>query len=106
MTQREGQVELRVPRDGSFFSFPAGDCVLLPLRDSTVEELAVYLAERLARALEGGGSGSIPLGAQAGTCSSLGAGGGRLLALTVGVRETPGQEARYTLRLASPAGAL
>ena len=45
------QVELRVAHDGTFFSLPRGDVLCLPLTNSTVEELAVYLTNRLVAAL-------------------------------------------------------
>jgi hypothetical protein len=37
------QVELRVAHDGTFLSLPLGDVLLLPLTNSTVEELAVLV---------------------------------------------------------------
>jgi hypothetical protein len=50
-TVLEKQVELRVVGDGTFFSLPRGDVLCLPLTNSTVEELAVYLTNRLVAAL-------------------------------------------------------
>ena len=46
-----GQVEVRC-EDGSFFSFPATDCLLLPLAHITVEELARYIWEQLATKIQ------------------------------------------------------
>jgi len=40
------QVEVTC-EDGSFFSFPVGDCRLLPLAHTSVEELAGYVWEQL-----------------------------------------------------------
>jgi len=40
------QVELNC-EDGAFFSFPKGDCALLPIVHSTAEDLAAYLWEQL-----------------------------------------------------------
>ena len=69
--------------DGSFFSLPRDDVLCLPLTNSTVEELAVYLSQRLAAAL----------------------GRARLLergvtSLSVSVTETPGQDASYEVAIA------
>ena len=36
-------IEIRCPRDGTFFSFPENDCKLLPIVHSTAEELARFL---------------------------------------------------------------
>lgn len=75
------QIELQCLCDGASFSFPLGDCVLLPLKNSTVEELSAYVAQRIVKIV-----------------------GARLLecgvhSLTCGVAELDGQEARSTLRL-------
>ena len=75
------QIELQCLCDGASFSFPLGDCVLLPLKNSTVEELSAYVAQRIVKSV-----------------------GARLLecgvhSLTCGVAELDGQEARSTLRL-------
>ena len=77
-----GQLELRVVADGAFFSMPATDAALLPLRNTTVEELSAHLARALVERL----------------------GRARLRergvdALTLGVAESAGQEALYTVEL-------
>eukprot|EP00658_Telonema_sp_P-2_P010800 TRINITY_DN14093_c0_g1_i1.p1 TRINITY_DN14093_c0_g1~~TRINITY_DN14093_c0_g1_i1.p1 ORF type:complete len:186 (+),score=45.94 TRINITY_DN14093_c0_g1_i1:113-670(+) len=41
-----GQIEVRC-EDGSFFSFPETDCKLLPLSNTSVEELAQYVWGRM-----------------------------------------------------------
>ena len=41
------QLELNVVTDGSFFSMPLGDAVLLPLANTSVEELCAYFARKL-----------------------------------------------------------
>lgn len=69
--------------DGSRFSLPASDVLLLPVSNTTVEELALLLAERLVKEL-----GPHRL-ADRGVRS-----------ITVGVAETPRQEARYTVAIA------
>ncbi len=46
ITQESGQVGL-VCEDGSRFSFPEGDCALLPIKHSSAEELASYICRRL-----------------------------------------------------------
>ncbi len=43
---RDGQVDLQ-SEDGSRFSFPEGDCALLPIGHSSAEELAAYVCGRL-----------------------------------------------------------
>ncbi len=83
VTVTAAQVELRVAHDGTFFSLPRGDVLLLPLTNSTVEELAVYLTNRLVEAL----------------------GRRRLLergvrSVSVSVAETAGQDASYELEIA------
>ena len=76
------QLTLRVVVDGSLFSMPLGDAVLLPLSNTTVEELSAYFARKLverigaARLLERG-----------------------VTSVTLGVAESPGQEARFTVSL-------
>jgi 6-pyruvoyl-tetrahydropterin synthase len=80
VTVTAAQVELRVAHDGTFFSLPRGDVLCLPLTNSTVEELAVYLTNRLVAAL----------------------GRDRLLergvrSVAVSVAETPGQDASYEM---------
>ncbi len=81
-TVTDTQVELRVAHDGSFFSMPRDDVLCLPLTNSTVEELAVYISQRLVAKL----------------------GHGRLLergvsSLSVSVTETPGQDASYEVAI-------
>lgn len=58
------------------YTFPAGDCVLLPIPNTTVELLAQHLAQRLRDALARGGAV-------------------RLHALELEVEENFGQSARY-----------
>ncbi len=74
-----GQIEISC-QDGSRFSLPADDCVLLPIAHSSAEELASYLAarfvERLAILPERGAE-----------------------AIELVVEEAPGQEARCRLEL-------
>jgi len=79
-TMLETQVELRVVEDGTFFSFPKGDVLCLPLANSTVEELSAYLAGRI---MDGLGRARL---------NEVG-----VTSITVGVTETPGQECRFTL---------
>ena len=76
------QVELRVAHDGSFFSLPRGDVLCLPLTNSTVEELAVYLSQRLVAAL--GRARLVERG---------------VASLAVSVTETPGQDASYEVMI-------
>jgi GTP cyclohydrolase I len=66
--------------DGSRFSLPASDCVLLPVANTTAEELARYLWSDI---LETEGLGEVFL--QRGNAEWL----------EVGVAERPGQESRY-----------
>ena len=80
------QVELRVVEDGSFFSLPRGDVLCLPLANTTVEELSMYLAQRI---VEGLGRPRLQ------DCG--------ISSVTVGVTETPGQECRYTVEVEAPA---
>lgn len=82
-----GNIELTVLRDGARFSLPAGDVALLPVANTTVEELSALLAARVVERL-----GAAALAAR------------RVTSLTVGVTETPGQEARVTV-LVPPAPA-
>jgi 6-pyruvoyltetrahydropterin/6-carboxytetrahydropterin synthase len=58
------------------FSFPEGDCVLLPIAHSSAEELARHLAGDLRQRLEASGITG-------------------LTAVQIGVEETPGQAAYY-----------
>ena len=80
-----GQLELRVAADASFFSLPLRDCALLPLANSTVEELSVHLALRVAALV-----GLERLRER------------RVDSLALAVAETPGQEARFRLELNGP----
>jgi 6-pyruvoyl-tetrahydropterin synthase len=73
-----GSVTMTVVADGSRFVFPADDVALLPLCNSTVEELARYIAGRLLELLR----------------ERLVARG--VVSMTVGVAESANQEARYT----------
>ena len=71
----EKQVELSVVDDGTFFSLPRGDVLCLPLANSTVEELSMHFAQRIA---EGLGTQRLQ------ECG--------IRSITVGITETPGQE--------------
>jgi len=76
-----GDDEVRVTcEDGTRFSFPRADCVLLEIRRSSAEELAAFLGERLKNAL--------PILKHRG-----------VTVLEVGVAEAPGQEARFRIEL-------
>jgi dihydroneopterin triphosphate aldolase (PTPS-III) / 6-pyruvoyltetrahydropterin synthase len=66
--------------DGTRFSFPRADCVLLDIRHSSAEELAEWFGNRLRQAL--------PILPRRG-----------VTVLEVGVAEAPGQEARYRMEL-------
>jgi hypothetical protein len=68
--------------DGATFSLPLGDCAVLPLANTTVEELCVLIAGRVRDRL-----GAAQLRAR------------RVESLTVGVAEAAGQEARFTVSL-------
>ncbi len=68
-----GGVEVEVTAAGRRWVFPRSDCRLLPIRNTTAERLAQYLAERLRAALP--------------------AGGGRPLAVRVELEESPGRAA-------------
>lgn len=70
----DGQVLLR--SESGDFSFPRGDCVLLPIMHSSAEELARFLAGELRRRLQ-------QLGIE------------RVRAIQVGIEETTGQAAFY-----------
>ncbi|MDX2167152.1 MAG: 6-carboxytetrahydropterin synthase [Deltaproteobacteria bacterium] len=73
--REEGErVHLRYEADE--FSFPRGDCVLLPIVHTSVEELAQYLAGELRRELDAEGIGP-------------------LAAIEVGVEESFGQSAIF-----------
>jgi len=84
ISQTNGQIELAC-EDGSRFSFPEKDCVLLPIRHSSAEELAAYVCGRLVEALR-----------------SLRE--RRLNAIEVAVAEAPQQEARYRMSLDEQGG--
>lgn len=75
----DGQVHMTC-EDGTSFSFPEVDCVLLDIRHSSAEELAEFLGMRLKAAL--------PLLEQRG-----------VTVLEIGVAEAPGQEARFRIEL-------
>lgn len=79
---RPSQIDLLVHRDGSRFSFPVDDVALLPLENSTVEELSRLLAGRIAERM-----GHEALKSR------------YVTSLTVGIAESPGQEAAFTLDL-------
>ena len=74
-----GQVHMTC-EDGTLFSFPEDDCVLLDIRHSSAEELAAFLGERLKAAL--------PILERRG-----------VTVLEVGVAEAPNQEARFRIEL-------
>jgi hypothetical protein len=81
------QIQLHVSAltDGSpacSFSFPASDVIVLPLRNTTVEELSRHVCCAFLAELD--------------TVSLA-----RLNEVTVGVAETPDQEARFTVSLPS-----
>lgn len=78
--EREGG-ELRMTcEDGTRFSFPEADCVLLDIRHSSAEELAAWFGEKLKQAL--------PILERRGVTT-----------LEVGVAEAPNQEARFRIEL-------
>jgi 6-pyruvoyltetrahydropterin/6-carboxytetrahydropterin synthase len=52
VTTREHEVEAVFTPDGRRWLFPRGDCVLLPIHNTTAELLAQYLGQRLLAALE------------------------------------------------------
>ena len=72
---KAAQVEVKCA--GKFWSFPAEDCVLLPVENTTAEMLAKYLAQRLRKALN----------TECGYQPEM---------LTIEVEESPGQSAIYT----------
>jgi len=53
VTAGEREVEAVFSPDGRRWLFPSGDCVLLPVTNTTAELLAQYLGHRLMAALEG-----------------------------------------------------
>lgn len=75
----DGQVRMTC-EDGTAFSFPEADCVLLDIRHSSAEELAEWLGGRLKAAL--------PILDRRG-----------VTVLEVGVAEAPNQEARFRIEL-------
>lgn len=77
--EKDGQIALRC-EDGSRFSFPEGDCILLPITHTSAEKLAAYVCHRLVESLD--------VLAKRGVQS-----------VEVGVAEVPLQEARYTVEL-------
>ena len=79
IAQDDGQVHLTC-EDGTKFSFPEADCVLLDIRHSSAEELAEYVGENLRAALPMLGSRGVTV-------------------LEVGVAEAPNQEARFRIEL-------
>ncbi|MBI5504242.1 MAG: 6-carboxytetrahydropterin synthase [Deltaproteobacteria bacterium] len=76
---REAQVSM-VCEDGTRFSFPQADCVLLDIVHSSAEELAAFVCLQLRDALP-------VLGER------------HVVTLEVGVAEAPNQEARYRIDL-------
>jgi len=75
----DGQVQMTC-EDGTRFSFPVADCVLLQIRHSSAEELAEYVGGCLKAAL--------PILSDRG-----------VTVLEVGVAEAPNQEARFRIEL-------
>lgn len=75
----DGQVQMTC-EDGTRFSFPVADCVLLQIRHSSAEELAEYVGGCLKAAL--------PILTDRG-----------VTVLEVGVAEAPNQEARFRIEL-------
>lgn len=52
VTATEGEVEAVFTPDGRRWLFPRGDCVLLPVSNTTAELLAQYIGQRLLEALQ------------------------------------------------------
>ena len=77
--REDGQV-LMTCEDGSRFSVPEADCVLLPIAHSSAEELSAYICERLVDDLDALRQRSVA-------------------AIEVSVAEAPLQEARYRMEL-------
>lgn len=75
--KRDGDQVLAQHRDGSRFSFPAKDCVLLDVHNTSTEILAVHVSNRLVEEL--------------GRTPDL----KRLTKLRVGIEEAPGQMSWY-----------
>ncbi|MFQ5478600.1 MAG: 6-pyruvoyl tetrahydropterin synthase family protein [Candidatus Binatia bacterium] len=76
LSREGGQLEIECTDDGSRFSLPEADCVMLPIVHSSAEELAAWFSERLIEMLHASGKR-------------------RLTAVEVTVAESPKQEARY-----------
>lgn len=76
LTFREDDGQVFLQSETGHFSFPRGDCVILPIIHSSAEELARYLAAELRQRLH-------QLGVE------------RVRAIQVGVEETTGQAAFY-----------
>ena len=68
----EGRVDVRF--EDRSYSFPDGDTLLLPILNTTLEELALYSWQKLAAELDGS----------------------QVVELSVEVAETPGQSCRYS----------
>ena len=49
ITENTGQIEVRLPE--KFYSFPKGDCTIIPTEATTAEELAAYLYGELKKTL-------------------------------------------------------
>lgn len=81
VTETATNVEMRLLRDGAFFSFPKTDVVLLPLANITSEELARHLLRRVVDEMA-------PAGALAGVTR-----------VALAVMETPGQAAEVAIDL-------
>lgn len=76
LTVREADGQVELESETGRFSFPRGDCVILPIIHSSAEELACFLAGELRQRLR-------QLGVE------------RIGAIQVGVEETSGQAAFY-----------
>lgn len=75
-------------QDGAFFSFPRGDCAMLPIVHATTEELAVYLYGEIL--------------SQLGADRLLGRG---IHTMEVNVAEAPGQDATFRIAIPSDCSA-
>ena len=78
-------ISMQVKRDGARFVFPGSDCVLLPVRHSSSEELARLLALDLVTAM-----GGMPALKRMGVHR-----------MALGLTESPKQEARFVLEFGS-----
>jgi len=76
------QLEMLTIPENHLFSFPIQDCLCLPIRASTVEELSIYFTEQLVKLI------SLQRLQER-----------KITELTVGITETPGQQARYTYQI-------